>query len=85
MALHSGSMISVTNATHVSASVTGLGRLESSFLFEMLTTHFCDLITAVMLRMHLCIADIQKQRGGPVFSASYHSTVVRYITTFLQS
>lgn len=49
--LHYGSMIMVTNATHVSVSSAGLERLESSYLVEMLTTHFLILATVVMLRV----------------------------------
>jgi len=78
-------MIVVTNATHVAASATGLGCLESSCLVRMLTTHLLILTTAVMVRVRVLVAGIQKRRDSLAFFGSYHFPVVHYITTFLQS
>lgn len=81
MALHYGSMISVTNVTHVAASATGLSCLESSCLFKMLTTHFLMLIAAIMLQMRLCLAGIQKQHGSPCFL--HHIVLQSFVTSQL--
>jgi hypothetical protein len=57
---HYGSAIVVTNATHVAASASELGCLESSCLVRMLTTPFLIPTTVVMVRVRFLVIVIQK-------------------------